>query len=85
MGWEYIKYEAKCESCGRVGVCIRGDDDWNRSSTTWIGFVNIAPDVTAVARKRADARDLRPVCECGKSSVTVGRQLGRCDSNGVAH
>lgn len=24
MSWEYSKYEARCENCGREGICIRG-------------------------------------------------------------
>lgn len=82
MSWEYFKYEARCESCGKAGFCIRGDGDWNRSSTHWIGFENISSHVNAVARMRADARDSRPVCECGNGSVVVGQSLGRCDSSG---
>lgn len=85
MGWEYFKYKAKCENCGREGFCIRGDDDWNRSSTHWIGFENVSPHVNAVARKRADARDSRPVCECGNGSVAVGEYLGHCNSSGELH
>ena len=57
MSWEYSKYEAKCENCGREGFCIRGEDDWNRSSTQWIGFINLAPHVTEVVRMRVGALD----------------------------
>ena len=35
MSWEYTKYEAVCEACGRSGLCIEGSDDWGRSSTRW--------------------------------------------------
>ena len=76
MSWEYSKYEAKCENCGKNGFCIQGADDWNRSSTNWLGFINMAPSVTEVARKRADSLDSRPVCGCGKGTIVVGKFLG---------
>ena len=52
MGWEYFRYEAKREDCGHEGVCIQEDDDWGRSSTSWEGFDNVAPDANAVYRNR---------------------------------
>lgn len=76
MSWEYLRYEARCKVCGHVGVCVKGSDDWNRSSTTWEGFVGQAPDSTAVARKRVDSRDLTPLCRCGSTQVAVDRFFG---------
>ncbi|MFZ2163410.1 MAG: hypothetical protein WAW02_14455 [Sideroxyarcus sp.] len=76
MSWEYSKYEARCENCGKEGVCIRGSDDWNRSSTSWQGFDSKPPDPTDVGRKRADARDQVAVCNCGNSKIVVGKYLG---------
>src|SRR5690349_11300813 len=40
MSWEYSKYEAYCEACGREGVCVEGSDDWGRSLMPWRGFGN---------------------------------------------
>ena len=31
MSWEYSKYEAVCEQCGRQGLCIEGSDDWGEA------------------------------------------------------
>ena len=76
MSWEYSKYEARCKNCGKEGFCIRGSDDWNRTSISWIGFDSEPPSPTDVARKRADSRDQVPVCSCGASKVIVGRYLG---------
>lgn len=78
MSWEYSKYEAVCESCGHEGVCIRGSDDWGRSSTSWEGFQNHPPNSTAVGRKRADSRDMEPVCSCGGTSIRIGAQIKEC-------
>lgn len=75
MSWEYSTYEAHCEDCGRRGFCIEGSDDWNRSSTTWEGFDMREPHPTAVARKKADARDMVPVCKCGSSNIVVGKRV----------
>lgn len=75
MSWEHTRYEARCSSCGRVGVCIRSEDDWNRSATRWEGFDSKQPDSTAVGRKKVDARDLVAVCACGSTNISVGRQL----------
>lgn len=72
MGWEQTKYRASCSSCGKTGICVQRSDDWGRHSTTWIGFRNVAPSPTAVGRKRADARDSRPLCECGSTKITIG-------------
>lgn len=52
MSWEYSKYEAHCESCGRQEVSIKGSDDWNRFSTEWEGFQNVEASPTAVARQK---------------------------------
>ena len=82
MGWDRTKYEAVCADCGKTGYVIKADDDWGRSETTWIGFENRSPDPTAVARKRTDARDSTPVCQCGSSKITVGSMLGACDYKG---
>lgn len=76
MGWEYSKYEAVCTECGKEGYCIRGSDDWMRSSTTWEGFDSEAPNATNVARKRADARDQVAVCSCGSHKISVGKYIG---------
>jgi len=82
MGWDRIKYEAVCASCGKQGFCIKAEDDWFRSSTTWVGFENHKPSPTAVGRKKADARDSIPRCDCGKTQIKVGKMLGACDSSG---
>lgn len=71
MSWEYERYEAHCEKCGHVGVCIKGSDDWCRSSTSWEGFKCEDPDATAVGRQRIGARDRVPVCICGSTQITV--------------
>lgn len=78
VSWEYSKYEAQCQSCGRIGLCIQGSDDWGRSSTTGSGFENREPDPMDVDRKRADKRDLSAVCSCGSSAVVIGKYLGDC-------
>lgn len=75
MSWEYEKYEARCESCGKTGFCIRGSDDWNRSSTRWEGFEEVAPSSTAVGMKHADARNLVGQCDCGKSKIVLGSRV----------
>lgn len=75
MSWEYSKYEAHCEACGRKGVCIEGSDDWGRSSTSWRGFGNRAPDPSAVIRKKMDSRDSIPVCICGNTRVIIGSYI----------
>jgi hypothetical protein len=69
MSWEYDKYEAVCEQCGRQGFCIEGSDDWGRSSTTWLGFENQEPHPYAVGLKRADPGNMRPVCSCGSRKI----------------
>ena len=76
MSWEYSKYEAICEACGHSGFCIRGSDDWGRSSTTWEGFDSRSPNSTAVARKRVDSRDIEAVCTCGGTRIRVGKHIG---------
>ena len=82
MGSDRIKYEATCGDCGKKGFCIQAKDDWNRSSTTWIGFENIKPDPQAVAQKRVDARDSQPQCTCGSRNIKIGNSLGACDYKG---
>ena len=77
-----MKYEAQCRTCGRKGFVIEASDDWGRSETTWEGFDNEPPDPTAVGRKRVDARDLTPVCQCGSKSVARGAYIGECDWKG---
>lgn len=72
MSWEYARFHAKCKKCGKEGFCIQGFDDWNRRSASWEGFTNLEPNINAVARKRADARDKEPLCDCGGSSIQVG-------------
>jgi hypothetical protein len=76
MSWEYSKYKARCRSCGAEGYCIRGSDDWGRSSTRWEGFGSESPAVTAVARKRADKDDRSPVCTCGKTNIEIREFIG---------
>jgi hypothetical protein len=61
MSWEYSKYEARCEHCGRQGFCVKGSDDWYRFSTFVGGFANREPNLTAVGRKRTDRRDNVPL------------------------
>lgn len=75
MGWEYTRYIAKCNECGHEGVCTQGSDDWCRSSTSWEGFDNETPDVNAVARKRSDLRESRPLCICGSRDIEVGKVI----------
>jgi|GEM_PF-1876219 len=82
MGWDRTKYEATCTNCGHSGFVIKADDDWGRSQTSWIGFENKEPDVNAVARKQADARDSSPQCECGSTKIQIGTKLGSCDYQG---
>lgn len=76
MSWEYSKFEAQCDNCRKQGFCIKGSDDWNRTSTTWEGFDNVSADATEVARKKADRRDARPICSCGSSRISVGKYVG---------
>lgn len=75
MSWEYFRYEAICENCGRQGVCIQGSDDWNRSSTTWEGFESSQPHSYAVGRKKVDSRDQTAACNCGNSKIKIGKLL----------
>jgi len=75
MSWEYSKYEARCETCGREGFCIKGSDEWSRSSTSWIGFESKSPDPTAVGKKRADSRDEVPFCSCGNARIVFGQYV----------
>jgi len=75
MSWEYSRYEARCDKCGRKGVCILGSDDWGRTSTSWEGFKSEPPHPYEVGRKRTDARNSEAVCACGSTSVTVGKCL----------
>ena len=73
MSWDHNRYKATCRKCGRQGVCIESSDDWNRSETRWEGFAEIAPSAEAIYRKRYDARDRIPQCECGSSDISVDR------------
>src|SRR2546423_7170410 len=43
MSWEYSRYHARCDKCGKEGVCISGSDDWGRISTSWDGFKSKQP------------------------------------------
>ena len=72
MSWDYTRFKATCKTCGRTGVCVRGSDDWMRSSITWEGFDSKAPSAYEVTRKRVDARDSTGVCECGSSEIELG-------------
>jgi hypothetical protein len=76
MSWEYSRYYARCDKCGNEGVCIRGSDDWGRTSTSWVGFGSKEPHPYELGRKRASSRDLVPACICGSTSITVGKPLG---------
>lgn len=82
MSTERSKYEAECGACGVKGFCIDSSDDWCRTSTTWVGFVNKAPDPTAVARMRVSPGGSSPVCACGSKNVEKGKYLGECDWKG---
>lgn len=82
MSWERTKYEARCTSCGKTGFVIKAEDDWFRSSVTWIGFENSTPSPTSVSKKKMDSRESTPLCECGNTSVEVGEMLGPCDYKG---
>lgn len=77
MSWEYEKYEASCRDCGQVGVCIKGSDDWGRSSTHWEGFDIAPPDSTSVARRHTDSRDFRATCKCGSTNIAINNLVGR--------
>jgi len=77
MGWERLRYEATCQSCGHKGFVTRSDDDWGRSATWYEGFANIAPDATAVARKRCDKGDNSPRCMCGSTEITTGALISK--------
>ena len=82
MSWDYYKSEVRCETCGKTGFCVSGSDDWNRSSTDWIGFDSIAPSATAITRRQSDPGNTSPVCACGSKNIVVGKFLGSCDSAG---
>jgi hypothetical protein len=76
VSWDDTRYEATCQQCGRAGFVTRSSDDWGRSRTNYEGFENLPPDINDVARKRADARESRPRCSCGSTSVIQGAQVG---------
>jgi hypothetical protein len=75
MSWDYSKYEAICRDCGRKGVCIRGSDDWGRTARRWEGFENHEPPRMLVIRKIVSSRHMMPVCACGSSNISVGKDL----------
>jgi hypothetical protein len=75
VSWEYSRYHARCDKCGKDGVCVSGSDDWGRTSTSWEGFNSKQPHPYDVARKRASSRDLVPVCACGSTSITAGKSM----------
>jgi hypothetical protein len=77
MSWEHERYTAFCEQCGRTGFCTHSSDDWGRSATRWEGFENVPPHLMAIARKRADPGDMRPLCRCGSTRVVLGPYIGR--------
>ena len=75
MSWETDRYLARCEQCGREGVCVRRSDDWGRTETLWEGFAASPPSATAVARGRSGARDLVATCACGSMGIGVHELL----------
>lgn len=75
MGWEHDRYEAVCENCGHRGVVVESSDDWGRFARRYEGFGNVEPSATAVGRRRSDARQLSPLCDCGSRSVARGGRL----------
>ena len=75
MSWEHNRYEAKCDTCGRQGFCVRSSDDWNRTATRWEGFDEVAPDATAVARMRVGPDDMSPKCPCGSTNISIGKHV----------
>jgi len=75
MSWDYTRYRARCTTCGHIGVCLQGSDDWGRSSTKWEGFESCPPDPTEVARKKTDARNMRARCKCGSTEILVEERL----------
>ena len=75
MSWDYSRYEAHCEDCGKEGFRINGSDDWGNSSTTWEGFETQSPSDYEVVRKRIGPDELAK-CFCGSSRVVVGKLVG---------
>ena len=74
MSWDHDKYHATCQACGREGFVIESSDDWGRAAREYVGFENLAPDPTAVGRKRQDARQQSGRCACGNSSIRRGNK-----------
>lgn len=72
MSWEHVTRKAVCNACGHEGECITSSDDWNRSSTRWVGFGEVSPSDMDIYRHRYDADDRIPVCACGSRSIQVG-------------
>ena len=33
MSWEYSRYHARRDKCGKEGVCVSGSDEWGRASS----------------------------------------------------
>jgi len=74
MGWEKTSYAARCGASGREGTVTISSDDWGRHARLYEGFENIPPDITAVGRKRVDARENSPRC-CGSTNIVRGALL----------
>lgn len=70
MGRDVTKYNYKCDNCGAEGLKIVSEDDWMRQTISWKGFESKSPQLTAVARKRADYRASVGICECGSTSLS---------------
>jgi len=76
MSWQHHHYKATCRACGHAGERIDSSDDWNRTETRYSGFTELAPDSTAVGRKRTGPGDRRPQCpQCGGRDIEVGALL----------
>lgn len=73
MSTDSIRYEARCQACGRLGEYIDGSDDWGRTWERWLGFQELPEDDYRVARQRTGL--VRPVCECGSLNITRGERL----------
>lgn len=75
MGWEHDRYEAVWEECGHRGIVVESSDSWGRFARRYEGFGNVDPSPTAIGRRRSDARQSSPLCDCGSSAVTRGMRL----------
>ena len=73
MSWDTYRYEAKCHSCGHMGVLIRSSDDWGRSDEAWEGFKEASVNDYEFLRKRSAPTN--PICKCGSTDIRRGALL----------